>query len=827
MKKGVDGVLLLLFILTNNYIIMKRIFYVLCGVLLLCLCRGNALAKPLREKVNLDDGWRFVLNHDDPAHAGIQCDDSDWQRVTLPHDWSISLPFDNTLSGAGGQLPGGVGWYRNTFSVPASDKGRRVSVLFDGIYNRSDVYLNGHHLGFRPYGFCYIEYDLTPYLNVGGENVLAVRVNNPSDPASIARWYTGSGIYRHAWLVKTAPTCIDTYGTYVVAEPQLGEGGADLRVTTTLRNASARRCVMRVEHEVMDADGKVVGKLPRSADSAVQPGETPQVSVAWHMPKARLWDVDTPYLYTLRTKVYANGRLTDSYQTVFGVRSCTFTSDRGFLLNGRRLKLKGFCLHQDDASLGSAMPLRSMERKLQILKAYGVNAVRCSHNQPAPEFLDLCDRMGFVVIDEAFDKWKSGYYAEYFDEWWQRDLTNMVVRDRNHPCVVLWSIGNELQEAWDQGDTGVRRAAMLQDYVHALEPSRQVCLAAQNRHQEKFSGVTDVVGYNYLEARMLSDHKKFPERCFVVTEELPYFSGAEGNIRVYETINPWNVIAENDFIAGGFIWSGVDYIGEASYPSRGWPTGLFDICMVEKPRAAYHRAMWNSQPMVSLAVRDNAFDIDPGRDLWQWPAIASVWNFPRRYEGLMIDVQTTTNCERVVLFQNGVEVGCRRTADFPNNTISWCLPYKKGTLVAKGVNGLDTVAVHSLRTTGQPERLRATADRTTLWADGQDLCYVQVELQDRDGLLVQHEERTIKASLSGEGELVGFISSDLRRTTPFTSTEARTHFGRAMAIVRTTRKSGDLTLSFQAEGMDSPCTVRMKTTTPPAGYLSHIHSFNF
>lgn len=228
-----------------------------------------------------------------------------------------------------------------------------------------------------------------------------------------------------------------------------------------------------------------------------------------------------------------------------------------------------------------------MERKLEICKEYGVNAIRCSHNQPSPEFLDLCDRMGFVVIDEAFDKWKSGYYAQYFDAWWQEDLKNMLVRDRNHPCVVLWSIGNELQEAWDGSDTGCRRAAMLQDFVHGFEPSRQVCLAAQNRHNEKFSGVTDVVGYNYLEARMLSDHKKFPERRFLVTEELPYYCGAEGNIRSYDTNNPWNIIAENDFIAGGFLWTGTDYIGEAGWPSHGWPAGLFDICMVEKPRAAF------------------------------------------------------------------------------------------------------------------------------------------------------------------------------------------------------------------------------------------------
>ena len=538
-----------------------------------------------------------------------------------------------------------------------------------------------------------------------------------------------------------------------------------------------------------------------------------------------LWDTDNPRLYTLYTYLYEGRKLVDTYETVFGIRTCEFTPDRGFLLNGKRMKLKGFCLHQDDACLGRALPLRSMQRKLETVKAYGVNAIRCSHNQPAPEFLDLCDRMGFVVIDEAFDKWKSGFYAEYFDEWWKEDLKNMIVRDRNHPCVVLWSIGNELQEAWDEGDTGCRRAKMLQDFVHELEPSRQVCLAAQNRHNEKFSGVTDVVGYNYLEARMLSDHKKFPERCFLVTEELPYYCGAEGNIRSYDTNNPWNIVAANDFIAGGFIWSGVDYIGEAGWPSHGWPTGLFDISLVEMPRAAFHRAMWNEEPMVRIAVRDNALDIDHGRDLWQWPNMAAMWNFPKSYEGLVIEVYTITNCERVALYHNGNEMGIRRTADYPNHTITWCLPYKPGTLVAKGINGTDTVAVYEIRTAGEPAMLHAVADRTELMADGQDLSYVQVELWDKDSTLVQHTNRHVKASIEGEGRLVGFINSDLRRTTPFTSHEDDTYFGRAMAVVQTTRTPGDIRLRFDVEGLDKPVFVELRSKALPEDYVSDIPSF--
>lgn len=761
----------------------------------------------IREKENIDFDWKFSLNADNPSNSEEEMSTDGWQDVQLPHDWSISLPFGENISGSCGSLPGGIGWYRRSIDISKKDEGKQISVLFDGIYSRSDVWINGHHLGFRPYGFCYIEYDITPYLDYGGENVLAVRVNNPSDNDSIARWYTGSGIYRHAWIVKTNKSHVSLYGTYITT-PNITSESAEVSMRTTVSNDNDEDKILSISQRIIDAEGKIVAKSDKQ-DIAVKANSQSDVSQSLSLPSPILWSVYNPYIYEVETTIYDGSKSTDKYVSTFGVRTVEFTSDNGFLLNGERLKLKGFCLHQDDASLGSALPYRSMQRKLEIMKAYGVNAVRCSHNQPAPEFLDLCDEMGFIVIDEAFDKWKSGYYAQYFDEWWQDDLRNMLVRDRNHPSVVIWSIGNELQEAWDSSDEGVERARMLQDFVHEEEPSRQVCLAAQNNHQEKFSGVTDVVGYNYLEARMLSDHKKFPERKFIVTEELPYYCGAEGNIRAYDTNNPWNIIAENDFIAGGFLWTGFDYIGEAVTPSRGWPNGLMDICMVEKPRAAFHKAMWNDTPIVSIAVKDNSFDIDHGRDLWQWPNMASTWNLPREYEGLVIEVQTITNCERVVLYLNGKEMGSKTTSEYPNNTILWNIPYTPGHIMAKGINGTDTVAVYEIHTAGDPTTLVATPDREELTADGQDLSYIQVELRDDKGNLVQHIDRNIKVNIEGEGRIIGFINSYLRRNKPFTSTEDKTYFGRAMAIVQSTRTAGSIKVSFDVEGLSEPIIVNL------------------
>lgn len=764
---------------------------------------GNSI----REKENIDFDWKFSLNADNAANSGKEASTDGWQDIQLPHDWSISLPFGDYISGSCGSLPGGIGWYRRSIDISKQDEGKQISVLFDGIYSRSDVWINGHHLGFRPYGFCYIEYDITPYLDYGGENVLAVRVNNPSDNDSIARWYTGSGINRHAWIVKTSKYHVSSYGTYITT-PKITSESAEVSIRTTVSNNNTEDKILSVSQRITDAEGIVVAKSDKQPIT-VKANSQSDAHQSMSLPSPILWSVDNPYIYKVETTIYDGKRVTDRYVSTFGVRTVEFTSDNGFLLNGERLKLKGFCLHQDDASLGSALPFRSMQRKLEIMKSFGVNAVRCSHNQPAPEFLDLCDEMGFIVIDEAFDKWKSGYYAQYFDEWWQADLNNMLVRDRNHPSVVIWSIGNELQEAWDGSDEGVERARMLQDFVHEAEPSRQVCLAAQNNHQEKFSGVTDVVGYNYLEARMLTDHKKFPERKFIVTEELPYYCGAEGNIRAYDTNNPWNIIASNDFIAGGFLWTGFDYIGEAVTPSRGWPNGLMDICMVEKPRAAFHKAMWNATPLVSIAVRDNSFNIDHGRDLWQWPNIASTWNLPQEYEGLVLEVQTITNCEKVVLYLNGKEMGNKLTSDYPNNTIVWNIPYTPGHIMAKGINGADTVAVYELHTAGEPTTLVATPDRDELLADGQDLSYIQVELRDEDGNLVQHIDRNVKVNIEGEGRLIGFINSYLRRDKPFTSTEDKTYFGRAMAIVQTTRTAGPIKVTFDVEGLNEPIIVNL------------------
>ena len=770
------------------------------SLLLMLLLLTVSLSVKAQRQLDFDFDWKFVVE-DNAAFAEPGYNDAQWENVQLPHDWNIKMKFDRMAGGSPAYLPESIGWYRKSFSVPRNYAGKHVTVLFDGIFHQSDVYINGQHLGFRPYGFCSIEYDLTPYLKVGASNIIAVRVNCTGGRP---RWYSGSGIYRHAWLQVTEPVHIATYGTYVTT-PNVTDEKADVRIVSTVNNASDKAQTVSISHRILDNNKKQLAqstteKVAINAKSASDVGQ--MISLA----SPKRWDIDNPVMYTLETTVKVNGKVTDLYSTSFGVRTFKFDADKGFFLNDRPVKLKGMCLHEDAGSLGVAVPVRANERRLEILKEYGCNAIRCTHNQPSSEFLDLCDRMGFIVIDEAFDKWKSGYYEKYFDEWWQKDLENMILRDRNHPSIVMWSIGNEVQEAWDESDVGVERAGMLQDFVHKIEPSRPVNLAAQNNHQSKFSTVTDIVGYNYLEARLLSDKKKYPEHRFLITEMLPYYSGEEGNIRSYSTNNPWNIVLANDFIAGGFLWPGVDYLGEASWPGKGWPNGLFDICMNEKPRAAFHRAMWNDEPVVRIAVRDQALDIEPGRDLWQWPRIASHWNFPQ-YNGLIMEVLTTTNCETVELYMNNRLMGCQKTVDFPNHTIVWNVPYSRGTLTAKGYNGDNEVAQYSLVTTRETHHAVLVADRSVIKADGQDISHISIHLEDTDGKTVQTDDRKLTVTVEGEGKFLGLDSGDLRREESFAGNQLKTYFGRAQVIVQSNRKPGKIKVNVSMDGVEEPYSV--------------------
>ena len=449
-----------------------------------------------------------------------------FRNVQIPHDWSSELPFEPEMGGSAGYLAGGQGIYVKDFRLPASAyRQKKVRLHFDGVYHRATVWVNGQRAGYHVYGYTGFGYDITPFLLSDGPNRIVVHVNREEQ----SRWYTGSGIYRHVWLDVTGPTHIKTDGVFVTTADD-----GTVNIMTEIDTADADRDKrFIITNTILDTDGRTVNKVSEK------------------------WDTERPYLYTLVTRLKnSKGKVIDEVRTRFGFRDIRFDADKGFFLNGKNMKLKGMCLHQDCGSLGTAVPEEYWERRLKALKGIGCNAIRCSHNPPSTEFLDICDSLGLLVIDEAFDKWKSGYYAPFFDDCAARDIADMVIRDRNHPSVIVWSIGNEVSEAWKSDNEGIDKARMLNDIVKSLDPGRPTLVACQQGFQDKFGEVTDLVGYNYLEPRMIADHRRRPHRKMMVTEAFVYYSGLrEDLVRDFVEENPWHFAEENDFIAGSFVWA--------------------------------------------------------------------------------------------------------------------------------------------------------------------------------------------------------------------------------------------------------------------------------
>jgi beta-galactosidase len=794
---------------------MKTILFALMFFVLSPVLKAEKSSDSIRINENFDFDWKFRLGDlKEASSPGLN--DSDWRSVQLPHDWSVEMPFEKSMPrGASmGFMPGGIGWYRKSFVVPEELKGRNIFILFDGVYHQSDVYLNGRHLGFHPYGYIGFGYDLTPYIKPGQKNVIAVRVDHSNAPSS--RWYSGSGIYRHVWLKVTNPVHIANWGTYVTT-PKISKEAAEVKITTTIANSGTSDKNITLESEIFSDKGEVVAKTAFTTmmGSGMMIDCVQSVSVA----DPQLWSVRRPTLYRLVSSVKIEGQLTDRVETPFGIREVRYDPQKGFFLNGENIKMKGVNLHQDAGSLGTAVPDRSYERRLEILKEYGCNAIRCSHNPPSPEFLALCDKLGFLVIDEAFDKWKSGYYSTYFDQWWQKDLDAMLRRDRNHPSIVMWSVGNEVGEQGDTTGVGTSRAQMLVDYVHRTEPSRKVMVAIAPGNVSKrlyntngFNDALDIVGYNYQEPWYTSDKKSFPDRLIFGSEVFPYYRGRIGSLRDYFPKNPWYDVAGNDFVFGQFLWAGVDYLGESSgWPSKGWPTSPFDVCMFEKSRAAFHRAVWKeNEPMVSIAVADQSLNIDPGKDRWSWPHLISHWTFPQ-YTGHVIEVQTITNCQQVELWVNGASLGRRNTAEFTNNTIVWHVPYKAGKIEAKGYNKDAEAAVFELNTAGQPSKIVLSPDREMIHSDGQDLSHVTVKLVDEKGVVVPNDDRQLTFEVTGSGKLIGLDNGDLRRDEAFKGSIRTTYFGKALAVIQSLRQQGDIILKVSTKGLPAAeLTIKSK-----------------
>ncbi len=757
---------------------------------------------PARIRRLFDDGWRFTIG--DPAGAHLpDFDDSAWRPLTLPHDWSIEGPFDsaNPSGSPGAFAPAGIGWYRKTFPAPGGG-GRSLLVEFDGVYQNPQVWINGHLLGGRSYGFLGFTLDLTPYLNPGGVNLLAVRVDNSRQPN--CRWYTGSGINRHVWLTATGSLRIAPWGVGVTATP----GGA-VHVSTSVTSGLAGAAACRIETRIIDPSGMTVASGETGATLAASVYDFAQ---DFTVPAPQLWSPDSPVLYRAAVTVFQDGAHVDDYTVSFGIRSVVFDPVRGLLLNGQPVKLKGLCLHENFACLGSAIPGPTIARQLDILKSLGCNAVRLCHNPHNPHTLDLCDRKGLLVIAEAFDKWDLGTSPEFerpdFAATWQTDLRDMLRRDRNHPSIVLWSVGNEAGLPGTEPHDST--LASLVDFVHQEEPSRSVTCAIIPQIHGTVEDIVrttlsaaakmDVLSVNYQEQRYELYRAASPSLVIAGTESYPYFHGIPNG---YDTVNNWYSAAAHAWVAGQFVWVGFDYLGESTgWPSKGWPNGLIDSTGSVKPSAFFHQAVWTAQPLVRLSVAVPVANADPGLAPWSTPPAVAHWNFPPA-NAAVLAVSAPSNCETVELLVNGTSYGVQQVSAAPNATPTWYVRYAPGTLEAIARNQGQVVARDRLATSGAAAAIALSADRALLTGDGQDVAHLEISLVDAAGALVPDADRVVTLRVDGAARLLGMDNGDLRDPTPYRGPSRATSGGRCLAVVAAQRARGQATVTASAPNLPS------------------------
>jgi beta-galactosidase len=799
-----------------------------------------------RKRLSMDFGWKFMLG--DPAGAQAEnLDESGWQAIDLPHDWSVAGSFDENApaGGGGGYLPTGIAWYRKTFPLADSFKGKKIAVEFDGVYENSEVWINNHWLGKRPFGYIGFSYDLTPYLNFGQlNNVIAVRVDNSAQPNS--RWYSGSGIYRHTWLTATDPLAIARWGTFITT-PQLSRQNATIQVAVQVGNQRGASARFSLSCAVLDEEGRQIQR--GQTDGQLDAGAAGQFEQQLTFDHPNLWSVERPYLYTVRCTLLSGENVIDQCDTHIGIRSIEFDVDKGFLLNGNHVKLNGVCLHGDGGSVGAAVPEGVWVRRLRLLKEMGCNAIRTSHNPPAPEFLDLCDRLGFLVMDEAFDEWTAGKtldgYHRFFGDWSQRDLVDFIHRDRNHPCVVLWSAGNEIQEQVLPG--GALVLEPLVATVHREDPTRLVTAACDKLFAQplsappEFPALLDVVGYNYVD-RWLDradqyysvDRRQFPNRKFVGTESVS-MGGTRGDYRSLFPDDPsaaapatlpsmpatfrrfrqlppsnrridveqlWKFVRTNDYVAGDFMWTGVDYLGEAFWPSRSASFGVLDTCGFKKDGYYFYQSQWTSKPVVHLFPH---------------------WNWKGR-EGRIIPITCYTNCDSVELFVNGKSFGVkgyefpkqgmaemygnmpararaiRTTADLH---LSWDVPYEPGTLRAVGTTAGKVVATEEISTAGEAAAVELSADKTVLSADGRDVAHLTVRILDAAGRIVPTADNEVTFEWEGPGRIIGVDNGDPASHESFKANHHKAFNGMGLAIVQAARSPGSIRVTASSDGLHS------------------------
>ncbi|KQN39139.1 glycoside hydrolase [Pedobacter sp. Leaf41] len=781
------------------------------------------LLKPISEprtKTNFNKNWKFFLG-DEPGAKSPAYNDLKWRKLNLPHDWSIEGKFDekNPAKPEGGGLPTGIGWYRKEFTAPADFQNRVISIEFDGVYKNSEVWINGKYLGKRPYGYSSFSYEISKFLK-SGKNIIAVKVDNSAQPDS--RWYSGSGIYRNVWLTSTAKFAVSKWGTFVTADQS---GKVELQIQ--IQNKTLKTQTVSVTNIIYNAEGKVISATVQQALKVDTSGSL--INRVFEVKNPILWSVNNPYQYKLVTQIAQNGKIIDKYETRFGIRSFNFDAEKGFFLNGKPMKILGVCLHHDLGALGAAVNIRAMERQLEIMKEMGVNAIRTAHNPPAPEFLDLCDKMGFLVMDEAFDMWakkktKNDYHLN-FSEWHRRDLEDMIKRDRNHPSIILWSIGNEIREQFDS--TGIAITKELVGIVKNLDTSRPVISALTETDAKKNfiyqANALDVYGLNYNHKKYADFPKNYPGVKFLATEttsalETRGFYDTADTIRrwpkdgktkftegnkewsasSYDNVSAywgstheetWKEAKKYDHVSGLFVWTGFDYLGEPlpyPWPARSSYFGIVDLAGFPKDSYYMYQSEWTNKPVLHILPH---------------------WNLPTGQAGLesgkSVEVWAYyNNADEVELYLNGKSLG-KKSKQNDDLHVLWNVNFEPGTLKAVSRKNGKEVLVKEVKTAGAAAKIELIADRKNIKADGSDLSFVTVRVLDAAGNLVPNADHLVNFKVEGDGFIAGVDNGFQASLEPFKASYRKAFHGLCLAILQSTEKAGTIKLTATAKGLTS------------------------
>lgn len=801
---------------------------------------------------DFNDEWSFNLGDISTAEQ-VEFDDAGWHKLRLPHDWSVAQSFtQENAGGATGFLPGGIGWYRKTFSLPESARGRVARIEFDGVYTNSKVWLNGHLLGNRPYGYAPFSYDLTPFLNYGNNsNVISVRVDRSA--YLDCRWYPGSGIYRNVRLVLSDPWHIPQWGLCVTT-PKISDSCATVSIKTTIKNAGGDSDELALRCLIMDPAGRVV--VTAETPLGVNASE-PELLLKVDNPLR--WDIDSPNRYRAKSELLRAGQVVDSAEVFFGIRAITYDAAKGFFLNGRPVLFKGVCLHHDGGCVGAAVPLDVWRRRLTLLKEAGCNAIRTAHNPPSEEFLDLCDEMGFLVQDEAFDEWdnpkdkrhnfnqqsssdETRGYTEHFAEWQQADLEAMVRRDRNHPSIVMWSIGNEIEWTypryqaaagyWDgtnessyyytepayapekmkqifdeKGPAGpvlADTARRLARWTKALDATRPVTANLVIPSVSHWSGYTeelDLIGYSYRTVMYDYGHRNYPEKMIY---------GAEN----WALWDEWRAALEKEYMPGIFIWTGIDYLGESrAWPAKSSNTGLLDSAGFKKPAYYFMKSLWCDEPMVHIAtstLKDSHYITDPVTGSvvddpdntwsrqWVWSPLNAHWNYE---QGESVYVEIYTNADEVELFVNGVSAGTRQIEGTRDHFVQWAVPFAAGDIRAVARTNGSIVSEQVIQTAGEPVAVTLSVDKKSLTADGRAVVHCVAQLVDAKGRAVRHANQRVSFKITGDAVNIGVDNGHFQSTQDYRADGCVTSAGKCLMVLQAGRTTGEIQIEATGAGL--------------------------